>query len=231
MMIVDPFKARALAPVSRSYIGSTAAAFTATNPQSITGVPIGTAAIDRFVFEFVHWGNGSPGVALLSAAIGGVTAKVHGSAGPVAAVAGTTIGCALISALVPAGTTATVDLTFGSGSGQQVWLETYSVNGLVSDTPIDTIVASALSVQPYSGAIDVQKDGLLLFGASNYSDATSYTVSGATQDYQIAINSPRFAFGASLAVTANEINRAVGASRVGGVGSTFNAAVVAASFR
>lgn len=233
MMIVDPYQARALAPVAVSYVGLTAVgSMVGVDTVSVPSVPIGAAAGDRMVFILVHWTSSTPTAAPLSSAtIGGVTAKIHVNNGSVPG-SGNLLGAAIISALVPTGTTATVGLTFVAGATfHNPFLETYRVTGIVSDTAIDTISAGPVGVQPYSGAIDVQKDGLLLFGATTFSAATSYTMTGATQDYDDIQGTSFHSVGGSLAVSADELNRAVSITRVGGAGSGFNAAVVAASFR
>lgn len=217
-------------PVACTFVGAASAAFTTTNPQSITGVPI----VAGYVFINVNYLNTNSGSVLSSATIGGVPAKIHVDidTGPAHAT-GVFMGSAIISAFVPTGTTATVTLTFVAGSsGWQVWLDTYSVTNLKSDNPIDTIAASAGSIQPYSGAIDVKNDGLLLVNAMMTSAAASYSISGASQDYQIPMNgADQTGLGASLLVTADQLNRPISISRVGGTGSTFAVTVAAASFR
>lgn len=234
MMIVDPYRARAFAPVAVTYIGETKSG-TTTDTQSIPGVAIGPATADRYVFICVQWiSSPSPVAPLLTASIGGVAAKVHVNEGSVATGAGALLGAAIISALVPSGTTATVNLTFVSAGFHSVYLETYCVTGLQLDTAIDTIDDTPLGVQPYNGVIDVKKDGLLLVCATTFSAAAGYTMSGVTQDYdnvQGAPGSQVHSVGGSLAVSADELNRAVSISRFGGSGAAFNAAVVAASFR
>ncbi|WP_027039117.1 hypothetical protein [Mesorhizobium ciceri] len=230
MMIVDPYRARALAPVTVSYVGSTAVLST-TDTESMPGVPIGPAAGDRTVFHIVHWYS-SAVAPLASATIGGVTAKVHVSNGATAAGAAF-LGSAIVSALVPSGTTATVVLNFATGATfHNINLATYSVRGLVSDTAIDTISDNPNAVASYAGAVDVQQDGLMLFGAVCYSSNTGYTISGATQDYtiQIGTGSPGFySAGSSLAASATQANRPVGITPVGGF--AFSGTVVSASFR
>lgn len=217
-------------PVAISFVGAASAAFTGTNPQTITGVPI----VAGYVFINIDYLTTSTSSGLSSATIGGVTAKIHAdiASGPAHA-SGVFMGSSIISAFVPSGTTATVVLTFAAGSsGWQVWLDTYSVINLKSDNPVDTIVASASAIQPYSGAIDVKKDGMLMVNGMMTSSAAGYTISGASQDYQIPMNgSDQTGLGASLQVTGDQINRPISISRFGGTGSTFNISVTAASFR
>lgn len=225
-MLLTPF----YPPVAISYVGAASAAFTATNPQSLTGVPI----VAGFVFIIVNYLNTNTGSVLSSATIDGVAAKIHADTGSAPAHAsGVFMGSSIISAFVPTGTTVTVTLTFVAGSsGWQVWLDTYSVVNLLSDTPIDTIATSVSVVQPYSGTIDVKQDGVLIVGSIMTANSTSYSISGAVQDYQIAMNgADQTGLGASLQVTADELNRAISITRGGGPSATFWAAVAAASFR
>jgi hypothetical protein len=217
-------------PVQRTFVGAATAPFTASNPQVITGVPI----VAGYVFVNVNYLNDNVASVLSSATIGGIPAKIHADIGTGPAHAtGIFMGSSIISAFVPTGTTATVTLTFVAGaSGWQIWLDTYSVIDLKSDTAIDTVTVSAGSVQPLNAAIDVKKDGLLIVNAMMTSGATSYSISGASQDYQIPMNgSDQTGLGASLLVTADQLNRTISISRVGGTGSTFAASLAAASFR
>lgn len=220
-------------PVSVSYIGHTAVVAT-TDTQSQSGVGVGPEASDRYVFIIVNWQAPSPVAALASASIGGVPARIHANVGNGTG-ASTPIGSAIISALVPTGTSTTVVLTYVPGSlGHISFLETYHVTGLLSDTPIGTIAVAAVAVQPYSDIIDVKKDGLLLFGGMVYSAATNYIFSGTVIDYDISlvsIGSDQHDVGSSLVPTADQLGFPVSISRSGGGGTGFNGAIVGASFR
>lgn len=222
------------APATCVYIGTAASPFLAPDNQSITGVPIGPAASNKFVFIVVNWLATTSTSILSAAAIASMPAKIHANTGAAAAHApGIFMGSAVISAPVSTGTTATVDLVFVAGSsGHQVWLDTCQVGSLLSDTPIGTIATSVNAVQPYAGNIDVKRNGILIVGAITASDAAFYVLSGATQDYQIPMNgADQTGIGGSLLVTADELGRSISINRFGGSGIAFNVAVVAASFR
>lgn len=217
------------APATITYIGLTTIAGT-TDSVSQPGVPIGTPRGDRYVFISTLWAS-DVAAALASASIGGITAKIHVNNGTGVG-SGSVLGAAIISALVPTGTTATVVLNFVAGAAfHHPFLETYNVTGIISDIPIDTISADPLAVQPYADVIDVKKNGIMLLGASAYSAAAGYSMTGVTQDYDDIQGGSNQSVGGSLAVSADEVNHAVSISRFGGSGSAFNAAVAAASFR
>jgi hypothetical protein len=218
-------------PVTVSYIGSTTVVPTG-DIQTIAGVSIGSSAGDRSVFIIVHWQTNPSLSALQSATIGGVAAKIHANAGSPGNA--NFLGSAIISALVPAGTTATVVLTYVAGaSAHQSYLETYRVTGIISDTPDDTISVGLNTVTSYSSTIVVKNDGLLLIGGTMYSGATSYAIGGANRDYDLDIGGggTQRADGASLVPSVDETARPISVNRVGGSGTAFNGAVVAASFR
>ena len=215
---------------AKSYIGLTTIADTTATPVA-TGVAIGAEAFDRRVFILVHWINATAVKALASATIGGVAATIHAQSSATLA-ASTYAGTAIISAVLPTGTTATIALSFATGAAfYHPYLEVYRVTGVLSGVAGDTISATPSGVNPYSGTIDVANQGVLLFGATVYSDATGYTFAGATEDYESSIGTKMRIIGSSLAITANETNRAVSITRTGGAGTGFNGCVVGAAFR
>ncbi|MBZ9706078.1 hypothetical protein LB543_05005 [Mesorhizobium sp. ESP7-2] len=215
-------------PATVSYIGFTSISFNSGGNCSVSGVSIGAAAANRRVYMIVHWlKSSSPAATLNSATIGGVAADIH--AQNKGAVGSLGVGVAIISALVPTGTTANVTLTFSSGTTP--WIATYRAIGVVSSTPGGAISTYASAVNPYSGTINVSGQGILLLAGTLYSDASSYSVGGATEDYASTISGNIQSVGASLNVATSELNHAVSITRVGGAGSVFTGPIVAAAFR
>lgn len=215
-------------PATIEFQGVTAHPRKTTNVFDIEDVPTGDAAPDREVFIFVNHFAGSDR-ALLSATIGGVAAAIHVSAKRT----GVSQYTKLISAPLATGTTATVSLTFASGAAfYDVWLASYRATHLLSSTVNDTAIAEGNSAGVTQDLlIDVTKDGILLAGCLEVSDATGFTLAGITEDYDTSVQGSTRVVGGSHAVSADEANRTVSFTRTGGVGSSFGQSTVAASFR
>lgn len=210
-----------------SYVGLTTLADTGA-AQSVAGVSVGAAAYNRTVVMIVHWYNPTSVKALSSATIGGVAATIHAQNTGVGGSAAKT-GCAIISAFLPAGTTATVTLDFVAGAAYyHAYLETYRVVGLISAVAIDAISTAVSAVNTFNGTIDVLEDGVLLMGGTLFA-AVSYSFSGVTENYESTIFTDQRITGASLATTADETNRAVSITRSGG--TAMYGPIVGASFR
>lgn len=215
-----------IAPATISYLGLLTPTLVSGTTYSSTGAAIGAAAADRRVFCIVDWTKSGSPSSLSSATIGGVAATIHAQ-NKVASVFGLSV--AIISALVPTGTTATVSLTFSAAASPG--LGVYRVTGLQSATALDVISTGGSLGDPYSDTIDVAGQGILLFGGTIYSGATGFTVGGATEDFDINVASNTRMVGSSLAVTTTELGHTVSLTRSGGTAGSFGGAVVAASFR
>ena len=209
-------------PAALSYEGTVSSVDIASaNVRSHTSVPVGGPETDRQVFVVAHW---FPNVskALVSATIGGVAATIHVQSGA------TTLGVALISAPLPSGTTATVVLTLESGAASySSSVAAFRVTGLVSAIAFDTDLDFAVGDTTKSVTVDLKGDGILLTGASLSSGAAAYGISVATELYE----SMPLWVGGGDEITADEAARVITFSRSGGAGTTFNGALVAASFR
>lgn len=192
--IIDPSRFAATgAPASVSYAGFKTASFA--DPVSVTSVAIGTATGDRRVFILVGIKPGANYRSLSSATIGGVAAAVHGQTNE------TTYkyNVALISAAVASGATATVVLNFsGSGSGN-VYLASFAVRGLSSTSAIDLDAKKYTSAQnavTLTSTIEVDADGIVLFGACCSQAADELILTGVTEKFeQIIDTNVRFAGG------------------------------------
>lgn len=138
---------------------------------------IGTASADRLVVGVIaHKRSSAPGRSVSSATIGGVSATIHEQRGA----DGNAIGLAIISAVVPTGTTATVSVTLSGAVTDGPDIEVYTITGLNSTTPTDTIGSAGSSDNP-SGNIDVEAGGVIIGGAcGNANNAVSWT--GLTED-------------------------------------------------
>lgn len=218
----------ATAPATIAFQGLTTASVFAGNICTATACPIGTPS-GRTVFCIVHWSNSTAARALLNATIGGVAATIHAQNN---SLYGTFFsGTAIISAVVPTGTTADVVGTFATGSGASysMWVASYSVTNLVSQTPGGTFSAAASGFQTHSDTIDVVKDGILIVGYSPFWDTTT-TLTGVTRDYNVVVNvgSGWAITGGSLEITADQTGRTITLSVPS---SSTNSTFVGAAFR
>lgn len=208
-------------PATIAYLGLPVPAFVSGTTYSATGVSIGAAASDRMVFGLVVWTKASTPSSLTSATIGGVAATIHAQ-NKVASVTG--LSAAIISALVPTGTTATISLTFSAAASPGVGV--YRVTGLLSATALDVISLGGAISSPYNDTIDVAGQGILLFGGTIYGAGVGFTIGGATEDFDINVATSTRMFGSSIAVATTEFSHAVSLTPGGTAG-----AIVAASFR
>lgn len=146
---------------------------------SFASVGIGTADSTRRVIAAAHWGASSR--TLSSATIGGVSATIHVQS------SGASRGVAIFSALVPTGTTATIDFTLSGGAvraGLGVWTSINEADSAPTGTLTNTTTLSS--------TIDVPADGfvvaaLTLFESS--STPTTVTWTGPTERYD-AVTAP-----------------------------------------
>ncbi len=104
-------------------------------------LPFGVAAVDRLLIAALGGGSASS-VTSVSATIGGVAATVHAQAHNTG---NTRNGhAAVVSALVPAGTSGSLAVTWNGGMLDMAYA-LYSATGLISTTPTDTATASGSS--------------------------------------------------------------------------------------
>jgi hypothetical protein len=166
-------------------------------------------------------------VVLNSATIGGVTAKIHVQKSDGTPSAGDTeSGAAILSALVPSGTTATVVLNFNLSITLRT-VATYQVLNLISDTPIDFKGSSGPN-ETLNTTCNVKKDGVVYLAGICLRNGTA-SLTGVTQDYAQSNISE---VGGSLMTTADETPRSF--STIFGSPATAGANVhenVVASFR
>ncbi len=156
---------------------------------TFTAVGIGAAAADRYVFITIPYYNGGiNNISISSVTIGGVLATIHSQPFLATPVRG---GCALVSALVPTGTTADVVITWAaSGAGYyRPRIGVYRVTGLQSNTPFhlvtDLTVGGSAS---RTITVNTTKGGIVLLG-SIIRD-TAKTMSGLATDYNVSPVSP-----------------------------------------
>lgn len=101
---------------------------------------IGNPAWNRVVVTCVRWGCDVNAVdtTIASATIGGVTATINRQIGSNGSSTLSNYGCAVISAIVPTGTTATVAITFSNTTLRTAYVDVFRVTGLASTTAYDS---------------------------------------------------------------------------------------------
>jgi hypothetical protein len=160
---------------SSSYIGTAASASPASNVVTFSAQAIGAADPTRRVVVTVT--NFSGTIGLSSATIGGIAATIHISQGD-----GFIESSAIISALVPTGTTADIVLTF-SGTPYDVTANVYrQINETVS-SPYATAFDLISDINGIlTTTIDIPANGMLYAVAAVYTGTTSsYTWVGAIE--------------------------------------------------
>jgi hypothetical protein len=222
MMIVDPFRFRGSNPATISYEGSAFAAGGAT--QTIPSVPIGAADNLRTVIQTISWTD-VVGSALTSATIGGIAADICVQFSAVHL--GATFGyCAIISADVPTGTTATTVLNFSTAPAPAL-VESFRAFSLMSKTATDTETATALGATSLAVSPDVLAGGIIV-AATTARTAGTFTITGATEDYDTTFGGSLVFAGGHYSTPTAETAHAITFT---GVGFAFNGPIVAAAFR
>jgi hypothetical protein len=143
------------------------------NP-SIADVNIGAANAARYVLVGICARRLGGGTATLnSATIGGVAATI--------CIQGEADGnqLAIIGALVPTGTTATI-ATAWSQTMTDVGFATYTCDNLTSLTPVDSNFSSA---SPPTYDLDIPAGGIAILVTYNRNGSASCTIAGLTEDY------------------------------------------------
>lgn len=162
---------------------------------TFTGAGVGAPASGRRVFVAIpYYLTGSTNISIASATIGGVAATIHAQVFEPAEVA--VGGVALISALVPNGTTADITITWASsGVAYRPYIAVYRVTGLRSATPVD-IQAIAPVTATVSATVNVKKGGIVIACFHTYSSgAVSRTMTGLPTDYMASPLSGRIYIG------------------------------------
>lgn len=145
-------------------------------PYSFASVDFGDARADRRIFVAVHWWEGFPHETVSSATIGGVAATIHIQDGHSGGSTG--FGCAIISAVVPTGTSGTIVITTSDNSNiGTVGINTFVTYGLASSSPFDTAFAEASgTATDLTDTINVPGGGFVLAVFTSSTNATSKTV-------------------------------------------------------
>jgi hypothetical protein len=153
---------------SVSYKGTVSASLIGHTTVTIPAATFGPAAAGRRIFVALHAIGGSGSARTISSAvIGGVAAAVHCNISDHNTGTGATWSLAIISAVVPSGTTGDVVVTYiGSWSSGTVSAAVTSAIGLVGSSPTDT----AVNFPPTGGlsastTINVPASGVIIAAA------------------------------------------------------------------
>lgn len=146
-------------PPSISFIGFTEDTTDLTT-YSFASVAIGAADPTRRVVVVVHWGENAVTRSLNSATIGGVAATIH------AQTSAAIRGVAIISALVPTGTTATIALTF-SGAMLRSAIGVYRALNETSASPTATATDITFTGAVLDVNVNVPVNGWVVAGTTD----------------------------------------------------------------
>lgn len=148
----------------------------------LTDRDIGAAAEDRYIFALVY-GARLGNTSLVSATIGGVTAKIH-----VQRTMNTNLdrrrNVALISALVPTGTTADIVPTYSATTDHYNGAAVYRVTGLVSDDAVDTSSSTIDGTRTWNRSLATPAGGFVVAGGDLYGGDPDLYSLDMTLDYQ-----------------------------------------------
>ena len=191
-------------------------------------INFGTATADRRIIVNVHFVSAGGSPAMSSGTIGGVSATIHTQIATTSGDDFVRRGIAIISAIVPTGTSGTLAMSFNTSVTCRV--EPYRTKGLVTGpTDSASIKGNATHTTPQTVQVDVLKGGVII-AAGNAQSGGSDTVTGATKDYNfLSITANNYVTGASLIPTADELNRSISLTRTSGGSGPFSWG--AASFR
>lgn len=201
-----------------------------TSNYTFSNVNIGDAAADRYVFlEITYASSGGTERSLSSATIGGVAAKIHVDQSVDSSDA---LSAAIISALVPSGSTANIAISL-SGSGGSVDIGIYRVTSLGSDTAFDTAVSTnATGGGLLSTTLDIPAGGFALACANFEINSAMTTWSGVDEMYDEdnTDGSPEIVTGGFASALGAETGRTISATSSSNGGTNNDCVMVAASF-
>jgi hypothetical protein len=149
---------------------------TAQSTYTFSNVDIGVAAANRLVVVGV--GRGTSGRPLLSATIGGIAATINIDSSSQG-------GAAIISAVVPTGTTATIVINLAGGTSNRCVIGRYALYDLNSSSPAATPVA----VSGTTGSQSITIVSCLANGISivngYYNNSGAMTPTNYIEDYDV----------------------------------------------
>lgn len=152
---------------------------------SFTSQSIDAADATRRVVVAVHWmyaGAGTDTV-LNSATIGGVAATIHVQTNN--GTSSSPDGIAIISALVPTGTTATIDLTFNA-TCSRAYIGVYSALNEAGSSPTATASDNTLTGSTLNLNLNVTAGGWLMAAVTESSNLTpTNTWTGVSENYDL----------------------------------------------
>jgi hypothetical protein len=147
-------------PATLSFIGGTEDPGNNTT-YTFASVAIGAADATRRVVVVAHWSRATAVVALTSATIGGIAATIHVQDGG----AGVGGRVAIISALVPTGTTATIALNFSTAQ-DRAFIAVYRAINETSAGPTATASDNAVSGNQFDVSLNIPSNGWVVAGVN-----------------------------------------------------------------
>lgn len=214
-------------PASVAYAGTVNSGTTNTTSHSLS-IATGTASDRRLVAIAIDYlCSVSAPTTLTAATIGGITASIGT---PVSSSNSSGLyGIVFIWAMVPTGTSATVDLEFSTNC--LVRLFSHGVYDLDTSTPIEQASNSATSGLTITAGIETRAGGVVLASLNAYTGGNVSMTAGVTQDYADGGWSGDVRIrGGSAAISTGEASRSITATR-DTIPTTQSWAIAAISFR
>lgn len=190
-----------------------------TYATTLSGAPSST----RLVVASIVWESGATPVNMISCTIGGIAATFITNNQTLPSFGGSE-GAALAYVVIPTGTTVNVVPTF-DGVGALGFVGVYTLNNLLSPTPIDTFNMALASTIPnsfYNLTMNAQIGGVIISGSCFAAASTGYSSSGITQDAGFVFNTDFYNFTASANIAASNTAYPMSMAITGGAASAFS---------
>jgi hypothetical protein len=163
----------ASAPTQVSYItnvlqDSGASSYTFTNTN------IGGAGL---IVVVIHGERGTGSYSVSSCTIGGVSATIHLNPS-------VETSCAIVSAVITSGSTATISVTFDQTLSRCA-IGVYRVTGYVSTTPVATGTQTVTSGTSLSTTLNTSANGIVIAGVTSSTTNSGFTWTNITENYEV----------------------------------------------
>jgi hypothetical protein len=212
-MVLPIVSGSTVTPISNTFLQVSSGITGTSTTKSFTSQNIGAADATRRIICAVNWRKDAAASVLTSVTIGGVAATIHTAV----TTTPTRQGTAIASALVPTGTTATVDVVIAGTGSRTMFVALWRQINESSSSPTDanTVTANSLTV---ATTINIPTNGCLYTTAMlSASGATTFTWTGATERYDsLVIGTDGSGSGASETGMTLETARAVQAVAAAG---------------
>lgn len=190
---------------------------TSLTTYNFSNIDFGEEHPDRLVVICVTGSDGGNGTQITSATIGGVAATIHVNTAQGGA---TSAYIGIISALVPRGTTGAVSITFNT-SKNRCYIGCYSLYNLDNLTPVGTsnpAWATSTNITVTSSAANTG----FCIACSATRTASTYTNTGAIEDFDISPTTALSFTGATATVSGSIVFTATSSGSIGAAAASWS---------